>query len=303
MSILNEIQAAVMDPAANLSPVLLKLRFLASRLGNAPLADWVKYEAEGYPEGVNTPDYRIIGVTYRATFSGPFGAGIQNAPIPSYLIEKHAGAKWNEHHVRGSVAAVEQLVADTSGHLGINASNLMLLLQGNVYPGYACNSVTGSISRTDMVEILQSVRSRVLELTLELEKAIPQAAEVAVASPALKNVDDKQVSQIFNQTVYGNLMHVNASDNATVNINIKQGDTAALISELEKAGIPKAAAKEFAEIVASEKPQSAEQPLGAKAVEWIGQNIGKAASGTWKIGVSVFAKLMEEVALRYYGLK
>ncbi len=138
---------------------------------------------------------------------------------------------------------------------------------------------------------------------MELEKAIPQAAEVAVASPALKNVDDKQVSQIFNQTVYGNLMHVNASDNATVNINIKQGDTAALISELEKAGIPKAAAKEFAEIVASEKPQSAEQPLGAKAVEWIGQNIGKAASGTWKIGVSVFAKLMEEVALRYYGLK
>ncbi|WP_374303823.1 hypothetical protein [Ferrovibrio sp.] len=303
MSILNEIQAAVMDPAANLSSALLKLRFLASRLGSEPLADWVKHETEGYPEGVSVPDYRIIGVTYRATFSGPLGSGIKNAPIPSYLIAKYAGENWLRHEVRGSVAAVEQLVSNTSGSLGIDASNLILLLQGNVYEELACNSVTGNISRTDMSEILQSVRSRVLELTLELEKAVPQAVEVAVASPALKNVDTKQVSKIINQTVYGNLMHVNASDNATVNFNINQGDASALIKELVNVGIPQNAAEEFAEIVASEKPQNEGQPLGTKAVEWIGKNLSKAANGTWKIGLSVFAKVLEEAAMRYYGFK
>lgn len=303
MNILNEIQSAVMDPGANLGSVLLKLRFLASRLGNAELADWVKHEAEGYPLGASVPEYRIVSVTYRATFSGPFGSGIKNAPIPPYVIQQHASEKWNEHEVRGSIAAVEHLVSDREGDIGIDAQNLMLLLQGKVYKGYACNSVTGTISRVAMAEILQSVRSRVLELTLELEKAIPEATAVAVAGPALKNVDHKQVSQIINQTVYGNVNQVNAADNATVNFNISQGDTGALIQELVKAGIPKASAEEFAEIITSEPPASTDQPLGKKAAAWIAKNIGKVASGTWKIGIGVFGKLLEEAALRYYGLK
>ncbi|OUC15065.1 MAG: hypothetical protein B0A82_08890 [Alkalinema sp. CACIAM 70d] len=263
----------------------------------------MKHEAEGYPVGASVPEYRIVNVTYTATFHGPFGTGIKNAPIPSYLIQQHAGDKWNVHEVRGSIAAVEHLVSDKDGTIGIDAQNLMLLLQGKVYEGYACNSVTGMISRVAMAEILQSVRSRVLELTLELEKAIPDAATVAVTSPALKDVDNKQVSQIIHQTVYGNINQVNAADNAVVNFNISQGDSDALIRELAKAGIPEASAKEFAEIIISEPPISADQPLGTKAAAWIGKNIGKVVSGTWKVGVGVFGKLLEEAALRYYGLK
>jgi len=50
MSLLQEIQADLLDPKASIGPILLKLRFLAHRLGSDILEEWVKFETEGYPE-------------------------------------------------------------------------------------------------------------------------------------------------------------------------------------------------------------------------------------------------------------
>ncbi|MGY2904674.1 AbiTii domain-containing protein [Bradyrhizobium sp. URHC0002] len=69
MSILREIQAAILQENPDLGTILLKLRFLASRLGSEPLEDWVKYEAEGYPRDADVPEYRVAGLSYRV--AGP----------------------------------------------------------------------------------------------------------------------------------------------------------------------------------------------------------------------------------------
>jgi len=200
MSILNEIQASILDPNAKLSAILLKLRFLASRLGSEPLADWVKYETDGYLKGVEVPDYRIVRVQYSGTFSGPFGSGINNAPIPSAVIEKYASKSWTHHEVRQSIAAVDELAAHDS--IGIDASNLILLLQGNIYPDMACNAIRGSVSPVAMKEIQTVVRSRVLELTLELEKSVPAAMEVTLQKPIADKPNGEEVTRIVNATLY-----------------------------------------------------------------------------------------------------
>lgn len=111
MALLDDIQAAVLEEGADLGPILLKVRLLAARLGSQPLADWVKHESEGYPPDSPLPDYRIIPVSYTGSFSGPFGSGIRNAPIPPYLIEKFAGEKWTRYKMRQSIAAVDDLLA------------------------------------------------------------------------------------------------------------------------------------------------------------------------------------------------
>src|SRR5262245_17308851 len=124
MSLLYDIQSAVLNEGADLGPVLLKVRLLAARLESQPLADWVKHESEGYPVDSVVPDYRVIPVTYTGTFSGPFGSGINNAPIPSLLIEKLAGKQWTHYEMRQSVAAVDQLLATSAkghGSLSIDA--------------------------------------------------------------------------------------------------------------------------------------------------------------------------------------
>ncbi|WP_456632239.1 AbiTii domain-containing protein [Bradyrhizobium sp. URHC0002] len=111
------------------------------------------------------------------SWSGPFGSGINNAPIPSYLIEKHASKHWTQYKVRESIASVQEMAA-SGKTLGINASDLILLLQGKVYEDLACNSITAEMSPVAPREIVQAVRARILELTIELEKRVPDAVKL-----------------------------------------------------------------------------------------------------------------------------
>lgn len=307
MALLDDIQAAVLEEGADLGPILLKVRLLAARLGSQPLADWVKHESEGYPPDSPLPDYRIIPVSYTGTFSGPFGSGIRNAPIPPYLIEKFAGEKWTRHEMRQSIAAVDDLLASAKdgGSFNINAANLILLLQGKVYEDYACNSVTGTVSRAALAEIRHAVRSRLLELTIALEKSVPEAATIVIGKKDAGSTQNSAVAtQISQQIIYGNVTTISATgDGAHINVAIGKGDAQALVDNLARAGISESDAKELAKIVASEKPESKEEPFGARAKTWLLDNLKKAANGTWKVGVSVATDVIKEAVLKYYGLK
>lgn len=306
MSLLHDIQGAVLREDADLGPILLKLRLLAARLGSQPLAEWVKHESEGYPTGADVPDYRILSVSYTANFSGPFGSGIKNAPISPYLIEKFAGKQWGRHEMRDSIAAVDDLLATSTkgGSLGINAANLILLLQGKVYPDYACNSVTGTISRSALAAIRHSVRSRVLELTIELEKSIPEAAAVSLGPSDISGQNAAAATQIAQQIIYGNYTSVSAvGEGARIVVSVAERDVQGLAKFLASAGLSEDDAKALAELASGEEPESKAEPMGPRVRTWLVENMKKAANGTWKMGVTVATDLIKEALLKYYGLK
>ncbi|MBB1323726.1 hypothetical protein [Shewanella sp. SR43-8] len=305
MTILREIQASLISDEPNLGSVFLKLRLLAARLGSDILGDWVKHEMSGYPKDIDLPDYRIVAVSYRGTFSGPFNSGIKNAPIPTWIVEKHAGEQWTNHRIRDGIAAIDDLVRGSkdSGVLGIDASNLILMLQGKVYERYACIEISGSLSRSSLVQIQNEVKSRVLELTIELEKSIPAAAEIVLSSPETNGIDAQEVSRIINQTIYGNYTSINNSGAAAqIGITTVQGNAEELVKMLEAAGISKESAAELAEITKTEEPTSIEEPLGRKAKKWMLENLKKAEDGTWKVGISVATDVIKKAVMGYYGL-
>ena len=307
MSLLQQIQESVVQEGSDLGSVLLKLRLLASRLGSEILEEWVKHESEGYPKDAEVPPYRIVDVTYRGTFSGPFGSVIiRNAQIPTYLIEKYAGDTWTQYQVRESIAAIDKMVKKTSegGALGIDASNLILLLQDKIYEGLACNDISGTISLTAFYEIQQIVRSRILELTLELEKSVPEAMHVAFGESETNARQAELVQQISQQIIYGDVSNVVAGGvGAQITIGIREKDNASFVEYLVKKGIPEADAKELAELMEAEEPTGTEEPFGEKAKSWIAANLKKAAEGTWSMGISVATKVLTEAAMKYYGIK
>ena len=306
MSLLHEIQESVVQEGADLGSVLLKLRLLASRLGSDVLEEWVKRESEGYPNDVAVPSYRIVGMSFKGTFSGPFGSGLKNAPIPTYLVEQYAGKEWTNHEVRESIAGVSELLnmSIEKGTLGIDASNLILLLGGKIYGSYACNDITATISRSAIAEIQQSVRSRILELTLELEKSIPAATHVSFGAPQNTDTNSEKVQQISQQIIYGNVTTAVAGSSGTqIAVDIGFHDNDSFIRYLIESGIPREDASELAGIVGSEEPSGPEEPFGEKGQSWLLANLKKAAEGTWKIGISVATKVLTEAALKYYGLK
>lgn len=305
MALLHQIQESVAQEGSDLGSVLLKLRLLASRLGSDFLEEWVKHESEGYPKDSEIPSYRIIGVSYKGTFFGPFGSGIKNAPIPPYLIEKFAGDSWTNYEVRESIAAVDDLVRSSTGggSIGIDASNLILLLQGKIYEKYACNAISGSISRTSLAEIQQAVRSRILELTLELEKTIPAASLVTFGAPANEETNLEKVQQISQQIIYGNVnTAVAGGHGANIAVAVGERDKDSFIEHLVATGLPREEVTELAEIIEAEDPSSTEDPFGQNAKNWIASNLKKSTEGTWNLGVSVATKVLTEAALKYYGL-
>lgn len=176
MGLLHEIQTSVLKEEQSLASILLKLLLLASRLGSEPLAAWIRQELEGYDAG-EVPAYRTVGVVYRGTFSGPLGSGVKNAPIPSALIEQIAGKLWTRRPMTDSISAISKF-ARSSDTLRIDGSNLILLLQGKIYPDYACNEVLGIVSSSDLVRILDVVRRRILDFTMAIEKEHPEVRQV-----------------------------------------------------------------------------------------------------------------------------
>ena len=142
MSLLREIQASVMQEAdIDVGRVLLKLRFLASHLGSDLLEEWIKYELDGYPEGIPVPNYRKMRVSYTGMFTNPNGGSLDNVPIPPALIKKYAGERWVTYEMREGIAEIDDLVRSgknaKGGALQIEVSDLILLLQGKIYEAIA----------------------------------------------------------------------------------------------------------------------------------------------------------------------
>lgn len=209
--------------------------------------------------------------------------------------------------MRQSIAAVDDMLANAKDgdQFGINSANLILLLQGNVYPDYVCNSVTGSISRSSLAFIRHAVRSRVLELTLELEKSVPDAAAVILGPAALPSEPGAAAAtQIAQQIIYGNFTSIAATgDGATIKVAVAPHDTGSLAQFLTGSGMAEEDAKELARLAASESPKSDKEPMGPHVQNWLIDNLKKAASGTWKMGLSVATDVIKEGLLKYYGLK
>ena len=305
MSLLQEIQASLLQSESDIGPILLKLRFVASRLGSTPLEEWVKFESEGYPAGMDVPDYRRVRASYSGSWSNRLIGHVNNAPIPIHLVEKYAGKEWADISIRQSISAIDSLVSGEGDTLMTDASNLILLFQGKIYPDFTCVSVSGEISKTSVIEIQNAVRNRVLELTIELERAIPEVANVQLKGPIDAEDDAAEaVTQVFNQTIYGtNTTLAHGQIGTQINLAIEQGDKISLVRELVKAGLPEVSAREFAEILESEHPETPGVPFGRRAAKWLSNNVGKAADGTWKIGLGVAMRVLEEAAMRYYNLK
>ena len=307
MGLLQEIQQSIIQNRVEIGPILLKLRLLAARLGSAELEEWVKHESDGYPSNAPVPDYRKINVSYTGTFSGPFGSGISNAPIPPYFIEKFAGKHWINYEMRQSIAAIDELLESSSkggGLFQINAANLILLLQGKIYKDYACNEIHGCISRTSLAELQHSVKSRILELTIQLEKSIPAAIDINFENRQPTNSEtSSKVTQISQQLFYGNVTNINSTGNdAQFILTINKGDNEAFKAYLVNAGLDQSDVLELATIVSSEEPGDKNEPLGTRARSWLIENLRKAADGTWKVGVSVATEVIKNAVLKYYGL-
>lgn len=231
--LIHDIQAALLDENASVGAMLLKLRFLAAKLDTDILEEWVQYEAEGYPDDVDLPDYRAAQITYTGTFANPVQQ-LNNVSIPSYLVAKHAGDQWVKFQIRDGLPLIDhQLKMSTpDDHFGVDCSNLKVLLQDKIYIGMSVIEVTSRIDTGAFARIQHAVRAKMLDFTLQLEKQVPAVGEIEVGARPIEmsSEDQKSVEHLTQHIFYGDVTNIHSSGDANSRINLNSSDNSANVA-------------------------------------------------------------------------
>ena len=301
MSLLEEIQNAAVDSNSDLGSLLRKCKILAARLGSKPLDNWLLWESNGYPVDRDVPDYRIWSLELKGHFCGPFGSGMRNAPIPTMCIPKGVQDVYINYKCRLSIAAIEEsLRIQDGGCLHVSTGDLAVVLGSTVYQNQNCVQAWAEFGTGHLIELLNSVRNRMLDFTLAVWKEAPSAGEQS------RTINDRiaptRITQIFNTTVYdGNANFVGNADTSTINFTVSQGDFTSLERALEDQGVIQDDINELKLALQDDGSVNSGKGFGPRVSTWIANMVKKSAEGTWKIGIGAAGGVLAHAISKYCG--
>lgn len=302
-TLLHQIQMEAVDGSQDLSSLLRKCRILAQRLGNGDLKSWVMKELDGYNEEDELPDYRVLSqALILADYFGSFGSQLRNVSVPITAIHEDIRDFIASVQATQGVRQIQEQVAQaTEGAIRI------------AIPPEAYGAISNSYVREDMVlasavkivntsflqGILDAVRNRILNFTLELESEAPNTGdpleELRVNKP-------DRVQQIFNTEIRGNVGNVSQGGGGFTQVaQVSQGDADALLEALRSIGLEEDEAAEIVESAKSEEPQP-NGSFGRRVSALVGKAFTKAAEGVLKVPASVAGSLITEALKKYYGI-
>lgn len=297
-----ELIAAIQDGAVSsampVGELLRRCQVIATRLKVPDFAAWVRYELDGYPDDAELPAYRTVQGLAQGHFMGPFGSGVRNSVLPANNLPEKLRDWARVAYLRQPIATIEEIASNAKQDSIRFAwpGDLIALVQGDFYEGYALAQAWLSVSRSSFVGLVETVRNRILTLALEMESLIEDAA---ASSPAATS---GAVSQVFNTVIYGGVANLaQASQHVSQASGIAAGDLAALFAALEKLGISDDDTKELARAV-EEDGAPKDGKLGKRVAGWMGKMISKAATGTWNIATTTATTVLPKLIGAHYGI-
>lgn len=300
MTLLEDIQTSAVDSQSELATLLRKCKLLAARLGSQPLEDWVIWESNGYPDDVPVPEYRVWSLSVRGNFFG-FGKRIEKARVPPACLQEKARKFYQRYECRQSIAGIEStLIAVPNEIVRIETGDLSLTL-GNVYEDCSCLQAWAQFGTGHLVELLNSVRNRILDFTLAIWKEAPGTGEIGINT--VSTMEPTRVTQIFYTTVYGGSANLVGTSNASsIEFNIGPKDFSSLERVLIENGVAQEDVSELKVALDSESVPATKEKFGPKVANWIAKMMGKAANGGWNIGLGAAGNLLAQAIAKYYGL-
>lgn len=107
---------------------------------------------------------------------------------------------------RLSIANIEETVRKSDrDRLSVTTGNLAVVIGTKLYEDqmYNCAHTWAEFGRGHLVELLNTVRNRILDFALAMEKENPSAGEKEEDKNRAETIAPSGVTQIFNTTVYG----------------------------------------------------------------------------------------------------
>jgi hypothetical protein len=295
MNLIREIRDGAIGDNTSLPQLLRKALLLSSLLKNDQLRTWVKQELEGYPDVDSLPPYRYIKATVAGDFIGRIRATDHRLPVEQY--DEDVQEKLTVVPIIDSVRQLEQTVADSGEFVTFSLEMTWCRVLPPLFDDAHLVDIRRHAPTGAVQAILDTVRTRLLELVLDLEERFP---ELASGEAAFAGVDKTQAASIINLHVYGNSNVIAAG--ANIEQKVKQqftsGDLTGLLTALGKLGLPAGELDQLSDAIAADGVPTQTGKLGTRVAEWIGRATTKMLEGA----ASGSPILLTELILHYYGL-
>jgi hypothetical protein len=302
VTLLEDIQQAAVDGTTDLGTILRKCKVLAARIGSKELEDWLVWESNGYPDGAPVPSYRIWPLVLKGHFVGSFGAQIRKAEIPLACVPEHARDSYMNYACRQSVASIETILKDpATDTIAIHTGDLSVVLGGNVYRGYTCLQSWAEFHKSCFLEVLNSVRNRILDFALAIWKDSPNAGSGDPGSA--KTLDQGHITQVFNTTIYGGTAQVIAASHGShVEVTVKTNDLESLDKYLQSIGVTSPDIEELHNALKADPRPESPAKYGPRLSAWFGKMMTMSKNGALGVGVEAAGNLLGQALGKYFGI-
>lgn len=299
MQVIDEIIDLLSGTTPNVSEALYKSKVLAHRLGEKELKAWIDAELQGYASDADLPIYRTMPMAVFGQVTNGFQ--VHNAQrLPTHHLDQRMRDFFETSEVRDSIAVVEEYAYQDG--------DLSLALRPEFYPalqrglagGFVVLRAWGKYGIGSYRQIVVEVRSRLLDLMLQLDDRLPGD----VASSNIKELSKQLgVTQMFKGAVFGDNVNINIGSGSQSQIanTVSKNDFSSLARVLKENGVGEDDINALKGAVEEDGPRESERQYGPKVRQWIGGMIARAGSASWNIGMQAAGGVLASAISNYYG--
>ncbi len=302
MSLIHDIQAAAISQTTDVPTLLRMCKLLAARISHQQFAEWVDRELNGYPDVEFLPDYRVIAVDSYGTFIGSFSRA-NRLQIAVSILPEDLQQRYRFAYMGSSISAYTALL-EGGGDGSIQEPwpiGLAVHHASKLTPDMQCVAAWKEIPIGAVVRLMDSVKTRILGYTIDLEREAPDAGDTPIGSqPPLSN---EKMTQIFNTNITGNVGNLsNSGENFSQAAVVKTGDWNSLAKFLVETGLkPEELEGMEADLNKAAASGKIEDKTNA-ASTWVGRLAAKAMRGAAGVGFEVTAAGIAKAVATYLGL-
>jgi AbiTii-like protein len=306
MALLQDIVAAATNEECDVPSLLRKVLVLASRLRNNELKNWAGYELNGYPEEDLVPEYRRSDVISYGFFADRF-VGQATLQVPVTVLPKEFRDKYRRVVLQNPINALIDLLERSKGK-GTEITfpwPAAARQYAQKVSQLQCISAWRAMNPSFIAGVVDTVKTRILLLSLDLEAADPTAGDVPSTQASLS---EAKVSQIITTHIHGTVQNFSAGgDNVTqtATLTVQAGDKQSLLSALKAAGLQQDEMQELSEAIAADEaapPTSGPPSMGERVKAWLDNLHVRAAQGLASVSTEVVAGVITAALLAYFGI-
>lgn len=293
-----QLQELAVDSSHNVTDLLRKALLVATKLGLKDFQQWISNELSGYTNINEVPDYRKITGDVKVYNS------VQSRYIPFVVDNVEIMNTLQKVVLHESINSLQHAVKEIETKKGVISYQFPPEIEQMLMSWQNTNSrkiPTQLIGVSQLVAVIEKVRTRILEWALSLEVAGILGDGLTFSEEEKSMVGSNQSISITNfQGVLGDV-HGGAVSQ-TMSMYITPGSFESLAKYLESQGVSADDVMELEQAVKKDPEQLGKKgKFGDLVSKWMGKMVSKAASGTWDIGISVAGNVLTSALMQFYG--